>query len=346
MSGLLTSEPLKDPASPFLWTYPFVKFLTLPLRLCVGWGLSPRLLGLIGATMLVLLRISVGWHFYSEGVDKRDAGNWTARLPSLPTRKGPFADHYRGMVWDADGKFRLDRDATMLSWATFRDDVADHYGFSEDQKRQAQANYTKAVEQYDWVLSTNAAELEEFVLGRDRIVNLDADEGEKQLRDGVSSLGGQRDTIRREWNQKAAPALSQIDTIWNSYETAQNDLASDEQLAAERRSLHLIKPRTSEIDTSVVDKIVPYFDMGIGLCLLLGLFTPVAGLAAAGFLGSVFLSQFPPSTGPSSTNYQLIESMACLVLAGTGAGRFAGLDYFLHLIVRKVWGVHPQPAKA
>jgi uncharacterized membrane protein YphA (DoxX/SURF4 family) len=322
-----------------------VKFLTFPLRLCIGWGLSPRLLGLIGATMLVLLRISVGWHFYSEGVDKRDAGNWSA-APFFANAKGPFAEHYRGMVWDVDGKFRLDRKAQMLWLATFRDDVAIHYGFSEDQKRQAQANYTKAVEQYDWVLSTNAAELEEYVLGRDRIVNLDTNEEAKQLHDGVSSLGGQRDTIRREWNQKAALALNQIDTIWKSYEAAQNELVTDEQLAAERRSLRLIKPRTSEIDTSVVDGIIPYFDIAIGLCLLLGLFTPVAGLAAAGFLGSVFLSQFPPSTGPSSTNYQLIESMACLVLAGTGAGRFAGLDYFLHLIVRKVWGVHPEPARA
>ena len=75
---------------------------------------------------------------------------------------------------------------------------------------------------------------------------------------------------------------------------------------------------------------------------MLGLFTPVAALAAAGFLGSVFLSQLPPSSGPGSTYYQLIESMACLVLAGTGAGRFAGIDYFLHLIVRSVWGGEPE----
>jgi uncharacterized membrane protein YphA (DoxX/SURF4 family) len=88
----------------------------------------------------------------------------------------------------------------------------------------------------------------------------------------------------------------------------------------------------------VIDRFVPYFDIAIGLCLLLGFFTPVAALAAAGFLGSVVLSQYPPATGPTSSNYQLIECMACLVLAATGSGRLAGLDYFLHLIVRKVWG--------
>jgi uncharacterized membrane protein YphA (DoxX/SURF4 family) len=96
------------------------------------------------------------------------------------------------------------------------------------------------------------------------------------------------------------------------------------------------------LDTTVIDPLVPYFDMTVGLCLLLGFFTPVAALAAAGFLGSVFLSQYPPAAGPMSTYYQLVECMACLVLAGTGAGRFAGLDFFLHLIIRKVWGFPAQ----
>lgn len=295
--------------------------------------------------MLVLLRVSVGCHFYSEGLDKRQDGNWSA-APFFATARGPLAEHYRGMVWDADGKFRLDREATMLWWATFREDVADHYGFSEDQKRQAQVNYTKAVEQYDWVRSENAADLEEYVLGRDRIADFDSDQSEKKLRDGVSSLGGQRDAIRREWNQKAAPALRQIDTIWESYEAVQNALATDQQMASVGRSLRLIKPRTSHIDTSVIDGVIPYFDIAIGLCLLLGLFTPVAALAAAGFLGSVFLNQFPPTPGPTSSYYQLVESMACLVLAGTGAGRFAGLDYFIHLLIRRIWCEQPKSTQA
>ena len=319
-----------------------MKFLLFPLRLCVGWGLSPRLLGLIGATMLVLLRLSIGWHFYSEGIDKRDAGDWSA-APFFANAKGPFAEDFRQLVWDADGRLRLDRIATMEQWAMFKEDIAEHYGFSEKQKALAQENYNKAVEQYDWVLAENATNLEEFVRGRDDIAELDTDQHQKQMRDGVSSLGGQRDTLRREWSQKAAPALAQIDAIWTNYESAQNALANSEQAASER-TLRLIKPRTNSIDTSVIDGIVPYFDMAIGLCLLLGLFTPVAALAAAGFLGSVFLSQFPPGTGPTSSNYQLIECMACLVLAGTGAGRFAGLDYFLHLIVRKVYGVQPAMA--
>ena len=319
-----------------------LKLVLSPLRLCVGWSLSPRLLGLVAAIMLVLLRLTVGWHFYSEGLDKKDAGNWTA-VPFFANAKGPFADDFRQLVWDADGEFRLNRAAAMENWARFRNQASDHYGFSEEQRRQAQANYAKAVELYDWVLAENATDLEEYALGRERMLMLDTDGREKAIRDGVTSLGGQRDTIRREWKGKAAPTLAQIDAIWANYEVAQNALATGLQDDASPY-LRLFKPRTERIDTSVIDEYVPYFDIAIGLCLLLGFFTPVAALAAAGFLGSVFLSQYPPTTGPSSSNYQLIECMACLVIAGTGAGRFAGLDYFLHLIVRKVWGGHASRA--
>ena len=319
-----------------------LKLVLSPLRLCVGWSLSPRLLGLTGALMLVLLRLTVGWHFYSEGLDKKEAGDWTA-APFFANAKGPFADDFRQMVWDSDGAFRLNRRAAMESWALFRNQVGNHYGFSEDQKEQAQANYGKAVEQYDWVLSENATELEEYALGRERILKLEGEGPEKTVRDGVTSLGGQRDTIRREWSQQAAPALAQINAIWANYEVNQNALADPTQSKASPY-LRLFKPRTERIDTSVIDEFVPYFDIAIGLCLLLGFFTPVAALAAAGFLGSVFLSQYPPTTGPASSNYQLIECMACLVIAATGSGRFAGMDYFLHLIVRKVWGRHTPQA--
>ncbi|MEE2938344.1 MAG: DoxX family protein [Planctomycetota bacterium] len=337
------------------------KLFTLPLRLCIGWGLSPRLLGLVGATVLVLLRITIGIHFYSEGIDKMSR-EWSA-APFFANASGPFAADYHELVWDAEGRFRLNPEDVKRWLAGYRDRVGAHYGFDEAQVRQAQLNYAQAIEQYEWVLATNATEIEEFELGRARIARMfgrepseaagdaaDDDaagneriQREKDLRDSVASLGGQRDTIRKEWLGKAKPALSQIDTIAENYETMQNEVASDEQRQS-RSPLPLVQPRTNIIDTSVIDRIVPYFDVAIGLSLLLGFFTPVAALAAAGFLGSVFLSQYPPASGPGSTYYQLIECMACLVLAGTGSGRLAGLDYFLHLIVRKTWGSTAPPA--
>ena len=310
------------------------KLLLFPLRLCVGWGISPRLMGLIGVTMLVLLRLTIGWHFYSEGLDKKQAGSWSA-APFFANAKGPYADKFKQMVWDSDGAIRRNMDESMLMMAIYRDEVVRHYGFDEKQTQVAQERYAAAVNQQKMVLADNEQDLKEYDLGVQRIKELDGD----PMRDGVSSLGGQRETIRKENQDLIKPTLSEIDTLWSNYENSLNAIASADQFKAEGK-LAFNKPLG--MDTETINRFVPYFDIAIGLCLLLGLFTPLAALAAAGVLASVFLSQYPPTTGPGSSNYQLIECMACLVLAGTAAGRFAGLDYFLHIIVRKSFGAQPK----
>ncbi len=310
-----------------------LKLLLLPVRLCVGWGYSPRLIGILGATMLVLLRMTIGFHFYTEGTEKLTSGKWTAK-PFFANAKGPFAEHYRGMVWDWDGSYRLNKKAMMVRFASFREEAARHYGFSEAQKAEAQENYARAIELYDWVIASNASDLEEFEKGRDWMKGVSERTSVNDIPAGVGSLGGQRGTLIRDWQSKGAASLNEIDKIWDNYESAQNRVATKEQAMASGY-VKMIKLRTAPIDTSQIDQIVPYFDIAIGLCLLFGLFTPVAALAAAGFLGSVFLSQLPPSSGPGSTYYQLIESMACLVLAGTAAGRFAGLDRVIQLCIRR-----------
>ncbi|MCG8648245.1 MAG: DoxX family protein [Pirellulales bacterium] len=307
------------------------KLLLFPLRLCVGWGLSPRLLSLIGATMLVLLRVSIGWHFYSEGVDKYQSGKWDA-APFFANARGPFADEYRKLVWDADGSFRRDVEATEKHWNKFRDRLRRHYQFNDDQKKASQRIHDEAVKRVGQVLQDNATILTEYDLGLQRMADLNDDPS----REGVASLRGQRETIRREILAQVGPVLAQIDAVWANYESAQNAIASSEQ-QDQNPKLELGKPPLGRMDTYRMNRIVPYFDLTIGLCLLFGFFTPVAALAAAAFLGSVFLGQYPPTTGPTSSNYQLVECMACLVVAATGSGRFAGLDYFLHLVVRKSW---------
>ena len=310
-----------------------LKLLLVPLRLCVGWGLSPRLLSLIGAVMLVLLRVSIGWHFYSEGIDKYRSGTFDAS-PFFANARGPFEVEYQKLVWDHDGTLRRDLDQTMLFWAQFRDRVGRHYGFDENQTQAAQQNYSEAVELLTTVLEDpkNAETLAEFDLGLKRLEDMRSD----VAREGVASLRGQRDTVRREVIDLGKPVFDQIDAVWDTYEADQIALATSEQ-QMQHPAIRLGKPPIGLMDTNRMNAIVPYFDLAIGFCLLFGFLTPVAALAAAGFLGTVFLGQFPPSVGPTSTNYQMIEGMACLVLAATGAGRFAGLDYFIHLFIRKVW---------
>ncbi|TVP98326.1 MAG: DoxX family protein [Planctomycetaceae bacterium] len=302
-------------------------FLT-PLRLATGWGPHPRLLSGIGVVMLILMRLTLGWHFFSEGHEKWRQGDWDA-APFFLNARGPLAVQFRQMVWDYDGSLRLDVDKTKQHFAVYRDKVAKHYGFDEAQKRQAQANYAKSIEGLEFILASNATDLEEYELGRKRIQDLKRE----SMREGVPSLAGQAETIRTEWRLKITPVLREIDALWASYQQAQTLVATTSQVA-DNGELKLGVPRNQFMDTSVVNRWIPYFDMTIGICLVLGLFTPIASLAGAAFLGSVFLSQFPPVTGLGSS-YQLIECMACLVLAGTAAGRFAGLDFFFHAWLRK-----------
>lgn len=303
--------------------------LLTPLRLAVGWGISPRVLGIIGVTMLVLLRLTVGWHFHSEGSDKYRQVNWDS-TPFFANARGPFADQFRQTVWDYDGAVRRDPAFTRWWLEQYRDGAAAYYSFGENEVKAANDALDQLLENLEIILAENANELEEFDLGRERLAKLKQDEA----RLGVESLAGQIETVRKENDNKLKPVLSEIDQLWAGYEGTINSLAAPNQRAASP-PYRLYKPRTAMVDTSVLNRYVPYFDLAIGWCLLLGLFTPVAALLAAGFLGSVFLSQFPPLAGPTSSNTQLVECMACLVLAGTGAGRFAGLDFFLHLLVRR-----------
>ncbi len=287
---------------------------------------------MIGIAMLVLLRLTIGFHFYSEGVDKYRSGNWSA-VPFFANARGPLEDQFHALVWDHDGAMRQNMEEVTLWLAIYRDRVGEYYGFDKAQTDQAKRNWLEAIDNHEQVLLDNAVELQEYNLGVQRLKDMKAD----PARSG-GGLAEQRTIVRRENEAKLQPVLAQIDQVWQNYELAQNELATAEQ-QAQHPPLYMGKPRISLMDTNIINSIVPYFDLTIGLCLLLGLFTPIAALAAAGFLGSVFLSQFPPIAGPSSTYYQLVECMACLVLAGTAAGRFAGLDFFLHLIVRKEYGI-------
>jgi hypothetical protein len=75
-----------------------------------------------------------------------------------------------------------------------------------------------------------------------------------------------------------------------------------------------------------------------GLCLILGLFTPVAALGASVFLMLFYISM-PPWPGlPEAPNAEghyiivnknLIEFFACLALAATPSGLWLGLDALL-----------------
>jgi uncharacterized membrane protein YphA (DoxX/SURF4 family) len=53
-----------------------------------------------------VLRVVIGWHFYTEGVAKIKTGDFTAE-PFLRNANGPLADWIQRMIPDRDGRIRL-----------------------------------------------------------------------------------------------------------------------------------------------------------------------------------------------------------------------------------------------
>lgn len=286
---------------------------------------------------LVALRLAIGFHFYQEGAGKLRDGNFSS-VGFLSNAKGPFAPAYQNMVWDADGLYRLDERSTLDQWAAFRDQAAAHFGFDDAQTKRANKTYDQYRRLLSSFLGSNREEINEYINGierRDRYRGVAAEMDEDAQRASeawteVPSLRGQLNTIETELKKKRGPWLSTIDKLWADYESSINALATDEQYAASG-PLKLERLGRRALDSMAVDRIIPYFDLAIGVLLVLGLFTRVASAAGAAFLASVVLSQWPLSPDATPIYYQSVELCGLLVLAGTAAGRFAGLDYFLHL---------------
>ena len=101
---------------------------------------------------LILLRLSVGFHFFNEGITKIRAGDFTAKY-FLGDAKGPLAPYFKQMLDDPEGKvklcitestgptgetvFAIDPEFTFLIWNDFIDRASNYYGFgSPDLQRQ------------------------------------------------------------------------------------------------------------------------------------------------------------------------------------------------------------------
>jgi uncharacterized membrane protein YphA (DoxX/SURF4 family) len=285
---------------------------------------------------LVLLRLAVGWHFYREGTAKLQPSSKFTSTAFLSNAKGPFAPLYHNMIWDADGQYRLSLEDTRDAWQAFRDQAAEQYGFDNQQEKEAQAVYQRYERQMAWYLGSQASDIDEYLKGlerRDRYRGQDPEQSSSEVVKNrpwteVPSLRGQLASIEDELQKKRNGWLRTIDKLWADYEQAINDLATEDQ----RRYGPVSLPRLGRraFDSVTVDGIIPYFDLTIGVLLILGLFTRLASCAGAAFLASVVVSQWPWAPGAADTYYQTVELCALLVLAGTAAGRFAGLDFFLY----------------
>jgi uncharacterized membrane protein YphA (DoxX/SURF4 family) len=298
------------------------------------------------ALAIVLLRFVVGAHFFHEGYTKwRDPKPFSA--PVFAAAKGPFADFYHGMVWDPDGRGRLDEKETFRIWGVSINEKGKpeltgkgylgaaiaHFRFDQEQADKAGQIVLARVTQYRDAVELWTPEIKEYEYGLEWRKYNAADASRK-----LDSIKKHDARIATELTAKRMPWQADIDRIWTGLERDINELADRSHVDGDTNQPRLSsrgylkigeRPGQQAFDTTTMDRYVPYFDMTIGVLLVAGLFTRVAASLAAAFLASIVASQWPFASDAISTGYQQVEICALLVLATIGAGRYAGLDALL-----------------
>jgi uncharacterized membrane protein YphA (DoxX/SURF4 family) len=301
--------------------------------------------------MLVLLRLSLGCHFLYEGVWKYShPKEFSAELgPFLLLAKGPAARFFYAMLPDVNGRERLGKvdpqnhvgvgngEAWSNSWEQLRKKVVARYKLSPEQKTQVDGiteRYQGALGSY---LKEHKAEILAYFNGLDRF-----EEAERNRRGGVENdstyyrkrMWDQQQDLRKEVNVW----LSDLDAMSDTYATELWNVLDDDQKARGSITADWNPLHWSQLER--LKFLVTYSLIAIGLCLMLGFFTRLAALGGAAFMISILLTQppwptiYPPAPGPVGhaliVNKDFIEMVALFLLATTAAGRWGGLDYFIH----------------
>ena len=305
-------------------------------------------INILAVIMLVALRLTIGWHFFYEGVWKISNYEKFSTTPFMEMAKGPFAPLYYMMVYDIDGKERLkivtaeDGKTERIPGTYWTDAWEDQYNkaVKEYQLDEKQAAEAKAIfEQYKVSLANYLA------------MNLDDIRGyfgslqrfEEQKANGGNNAPYYK---KRMWDQQqdlrkeVKGWTSEIDALGEEYRMALYNILTPEQ---QGKFAPLGEGVTLE---GTFNFLMTAALTAIGLCMLLGFCNRLACLGGAVFLLNVVLTQppwpqiYPPM--PAVTGHSLIidknfvEMVAMIMLACVPVGRWAGLDYFIYR-----WIGHP-----
>ena len=352
-------------------------------RSCCAWKV---------AAALVLLRLCVGWHFFSEGVKKvsydRSTGEWRFNVPTeflFRQAKGPLAGFFQNRIpgghqWQAElavpeeltpargealagwvanyvkrrqgelasGKHSeavIPDFAPYAAWAAqieadsraMHERFTDFAGLTEEQRSQAAAAFERRQRQLADYLAGEALEMQAY---RHELWRLEHFEETP----GAEDVPYQKQRVAQKTAETARTPLKWVAAVRQfdqEFASELHGLLTDEQLSSavgEQADAALTDPQETQLHR--LNLAVTGLTIGVGGCLLLGLFTRLASLAGALFLLTVMATQPPWVAGADTTYfyYQLVELAALVFLAAAAAGRVAGLDFFLHRIAARCCG--------
>ncbi|MDX2037348.1 MAG: DoxX family protein [Isosphaeraceae bacterium] len=292
-----------------------------------------------------MLRLSIGWHFATEGVYKimstpEGKNSVLARIfpitegPTFTSEEylrastGPFAEHFRAMVPDVESRDKLNPTRLKEDWSAELGRITAHYGFDEAQTAKAkEALAAKEILVDDYFAAyENQQKIKKYFDDLAAIAAVDRDpDAMSYERERVNDARRSTDYDRRGLIKPIVGWEKDLATAWVG-------LATPEQ--ADRAGVYA--PPLD--DLAKIDRMTMYGTTAVGFGLLLGFLTPIAALGGAAFLTLIYLSM-PPfpglPLGPRSeghyvfVNKNLIELVACLALAATPSGLWFGIDAFL-----------------
>ncbi|AMV39495.1 hypothetical protein [Planctomyces sp. SH-PL62] len=257
------------------------------------------------------------------------------------------------MLPDANGLELLDADRLKKSWAATVDGIAAHYGFDEDQKGKA-----KVVLDDSYVWADYWFNNPENVQNRDKYLHdlraaMLVERDPKSMSFERERAWESRQVLNTERKALTEPIVAQgaelesavlglvtpdqkqagrswLDVAWVK-SILPTGLAADYESWLARRAEY--RPPTTFLD--VANVLTMYGLILMGACLIVGFLTPFSALFAAAFLAMIYFSM-PPWPGlPESPKVEghywivsknLIELIACLLIAATPSAHWVGLD--------------------
>ncbi len=286
---------------------------------------------------LVLLRITIGWHFVTQGMEKYRDPNFSSR-GYLSQAKGPFAERFHELIPDYNGLERLDAEQMKERFGRLLEGVKNQYGFNQETMDKAQQLVNEASQDVTDYLDSNQQEIDKYRQDLDQLT-------ERRHKPDFQQVPHEQKWVwdkQQELQSTLGPWTGWVDNRAKELLKSLNDLAGEPSSG---------RPPYQEPPTKLkqMDQLVMYSNLAIGVCLIVGLFTRFASFSGALFLLSLVLAQPPlanlfPPPHPSAgaqwiVNKEVVEMMAMFALAFLPVGRWGGLDFFVHnMITRPLFG--------
>jgi len=261
-------------------------------------------------------------------------GEHFTALPYLQASTGPFRPLFRALVNDIDAIERLTVASAQASLDDRCREILRHYesaGHPFSAEQEPRLINTRDLLKAEIAKTLNDAAFRNRLADYRGMRQHAADDGSRV----TAPFSRERlDADRAKLDATASELLGLVNEPLSELAVQSQTIATVEQLGAGPL------PRPGDA-ARWVDRGIKIGLTAIGGCLLLGLFTPLAAVAAALQLG-VFYFASPPWPGfPAATlgghylyvDRNLIELLAACVIASTGTGKWAGLDACL---VRRV----------